>query len=525
MPRSEITLTVNRVVRTIEPDTTTRLLDLLRGRLGLTGSKKRCDHGQHVADHAGEARRLLDPDLRSTPSRPPRGRQDPRSMRLWLAAAIVFALSGATSQAAGTALRETALRDPHPCPQAPGFTCSTLDVPLDHAGGKGGSLHLAVGAADNVNAPRGVLLVLTGGPGQPGVPTLARVGRFVGAELNDYRVVMYDQRGTGAGALTCTQLQEAMGTSDLFPPPPSAVRACAAKLGERRQFFGTDDVVADMEALRRALGVDTWSVDGVSYGTYVGERYALVHPDRVSHLVLDSVVPHVGLVDLGLVEFRATRRVLRSVCGGDSCANDLAAVIKAHHIGPVMLDALTALSIIDPTYRSVFDVPAILRDARRGRTTQLVSFLQQVHQLQSGPAPFLDQGLHASALCADWRYPWGTSAAPLPGRRAKLQRAVARLKAADLFPYDRRTALENGFIGQCLPWSPTPPTPLATGRLRVPTLLVNGDHDLSTPLEWARQELKLAPQGKLVIVPGAGHSVQSRAVSDVGRRAVAEFLG
>jgi hypothetical protein len=34
----------------------------------------------------------------------------------------------------------------------------------------------------------------------------------------------------------------------------------------------------------------------------------------------------------------------------------------------------------------------------------------------------------------------------------------------------------------------------------------------------------MTSHGKLVVVPGAGHSVQSRAVSDVGRRAVARFL-
>jgi pimeloyl-ACP methyl ester carboxylesterase len=416
------------------------------------------------------------------------------------------------------------LHDTHACPGAAGFTCSTLDVPLDHSGRVPGTLHLAVAAADNAAAPRGVLLVITGGPGQPGVPSLARVPSIVGAELRDYRVVVYDQRGTGAGALDCAELQDSMGTSDLFPPQPSAVRACATKLGKRRRFFGTDDVVADMDALRKALRVQKWTLDGISYGTYVGERYALAHPDHVSRLVLDSVVPHVGLSDLGVVEFRAVRRVLREVCGGDECVNDLAVVIKAHHIGPVMLDALTFDSIVDPTYFSSFNVPALLHDARNGKVAELVSFLQTVHSYQAAPPNVLDQGLHASALCADWRYPWGTSAAPLAGRRAKLQRAVARLGKGGLFPFDRQTALENGFIGQCLPWSPTPPTPLATGRIRVPTLLVNGDHDLSTPLEWARQELKLAPRGRLVVVPGAGHSVQSRAVSDRGRKAVAAFL-
>jgi pimeloyl-ACP methyl ester carboxylesterase len=58
----------------------------------------------------------------------------------------------------------------------------------------------------------------------------------------------------------------------------------------------------------------------------------------------------------------------------------------------------------------------------------------------------------------------------------------------------------------------------------VPTLLLSGDHDLSTPLAWGRREAALAPRGKLVVVSGAGHSVQLRAVSDVGRAAVQSFL-
>jgi xanthine dehydrogenase YagT iron-sulfur-binding subunit len=42
----EITLQVNGVRRTIGVDPRLSLLDLLRERLGLTGSKKGCDHGQ-----------------------------------------------------------------------------------------------------------------------------------------------------------------------------------------------------------------------------------------------------------------------------------------------------------------------------------------------------------------------------------------------------------------------------------------------------------------------------------------------
>jgi pimeloyl-ACP methyl ester carboxylesterase len=416
------------------------------------------------------------------------------------------------------------LHDSAPCAGVTGYTCSTLDVPLDRTGRHTGTLHLRVGAADNVKAPRGVLLVLSGGPGQPGVFLLDRfVDRALAAEKETYRIVVFDQRGTGGGALDCEAMQQQMGGSDLYPPTAAAVRACATKIGDRRQFYGTDDVVADIDALRRALGVDKLALDGISYGTYVGERYALAHPDHVSKLVLDSVVPHVGLSDLGVVEFRGAARVLRSVCG-NPCVDDLAATIERYHNGVDVLDALTTDSIVDPTYKSVFDVPQALRAARNGAPGLLESFVASMHAGDAAPADALDQGLHASALCADWRYPWGTSAAPLGGREAALNRAVAKVPASTLFPFDRKTATGNGFIRQCLPWAPTPPTPLDRGKITVPTLLVNGNHDLSTPLEWAKQELARTTHGKLVVVPGAGHSTQSRSVSDVSRTSVASFL-
>ena len=42
----EITLQVNGATHRLSVDTRTTLLDALRERLGLTGSKKGCDHGQ-----------------------------------------------------------------------------------------------------------------------------------------------------------------------------------------------------------------------------------------------------------------------------------------------------------------------------------------------------------------------------------------------------------------------------------------------------------------------------------------------
>jgi pimeloyl-ACP methyl ester carboxylesterase len=399
------------------------------------------------------------------------------------------------------------LLDAHGCPTEKGFTCSTLRVPLDWSGRVSGTLDLAVATAPA--GPRRVLLLLTGGPGQPGVPFIARLSAQLGPVARQYRVVMIDQRGTGAGALDCPQLQQQMGFSDLQPPTAAAVRSCAATIGPKRRFFGTDDVIRDLDQLRRALGVDRWAMDGTSYGTYTAERYALAYPGHVSRLVLDSVVPQAASGQLETQAFPRVAQVLRNVCGG--CAGDLAADVARYRDGSELLDALVAISVFDPTYRSVFDVPSVLRQARHGNPGPMNGMLAGIRTAEASTgAAALSQGLHASTLCEDWLWPWGSSAAPLAGREAALARYAARLPRSALGPFERSTVTGNGIMQQCLYWPPTPPTPQPQpgAKILAPTLVLAGDRDLSTPLPWPRAELKLLPHGRLVLVHGMGHSTQ-----------------
>src|SRR5262249_29167387 len=160
--------------------------------------------------------------------------------------------------------------------------------------------------------------------------------------------------------------------------------------------------------------VKAWTLDGISYGTYVGERYAIAHPSRVKRLVLDSVVPHTWDFSLLPVQLRAGGRVLRAVCGG-RCEADLAWVVARRHDGPRLLDALAFMSIVDPTFHTPADLAGALARARAGDMTSLNDLLATIRRWENAPASFLSQGLHASALCGDWRFPWGSSAAPLAG--------------------------------------------------------------------------------------------------------------
>jgi pimeloyl-ACP methyl ester carboxylesterase len=411
-----------------------------------------------------------------------------------------------------------------------GFTCSTLTVPLDRSGRIKGTLQLNVAAADNTRADRGILLFLTGGPGQPGVGAVGRVASRLTPLLAAYRLVMVDQRGTGGTAIQCPQLQAEVGSSDLAVPSAAAVRECASRLGATRGLYSTRDTVADLDALRQALGVDSWTLDGVSYGTFVAARYAIAHPKNVRALVLDSVLPHTDpQADeaLYLTGMRATARVLRAACADLACgfdpAADLAWVVR-HGIDPVKVwDAIVTYEFVDPEYQRMLTA---LHEARQGDSTALNSLVASMHQGGAAPAEVFSSGLHAATLCADLRFPW-TSATPLVQRPALLARRMKPLPDSAFWPYTRAAAAGNGIVKTCMKWPVTPavPAPPVGSKLPpVPVLLVNGDHDLSTPLEWAREEARLAPRGKLVIVPGASHSVQTRERGGVGRAAVQAFL-
>jgi pimeloyl-ACP methyl ester carboxylesterase len=414
------------------------------------------------------------------------------------------------------------------CPGLTGYTCATLNVPLDHSGGVPGRLGLRVAMADNVRAPKGVLLFLTGGPGQPGVPFVERLGKKLEPVLKDYRLVMIDQRGTGAGALQCPQLQQEMGSSDLTPPTARAVTDCAAAIGPERRHYSTNDTVADLESLRRALGVRKMTLDGVSYGTYTAERYALAHPRHVARLVLDSVVPQTGYDPMDRAALRAAPRVLTTACRATGCATDpaadLAEVVRRYGNGADVIDALTTWEFVDPDYTAMIDA---LHQAANGDPAMLRDLIAGVREGGAASAEELSQGLHASTLCLDGRYPWGRSDTPVAGRQEALEKAGARLTPADYGPFDAATATGLGSMLSCLHWPRTPVPQLPSdqrGLPDVPVLLLGGDRDLSTPLEWLYDQKNLTPRARVVVVPGAAHSVQSRAADDAGRQAVYDFL-
>ena len=104
--------------------------------------------------------------------------------------------------------------------------------------------------------PRGVPAVfLHGGPGAGAAPVHRRF-----FDPRHWQIAVFDQRGAGR----------------------------SAPLGETRDN-SPDHLVADMERLRRFLGVEKWLLFGGSWGSTLALLYALCHPERCLGLVLRGV--------------------------------------------------------------------------------------------------------------------------------------------------------------------------------------------------------------------------------------------
>jgi pimeloyl-ACP methyl ester carboxylesterase len=457
---------------------------------------------------------------------------------LVLVTGLIGSLGAATPTLAGEAVVGSPLGERNaprltnsaPCVEVVNFACSYLTVPLDRHGGKKGTLRLRVAVAGNAAAPRGVLMLLTGGPGQPGVGLAPRLVQRLSYLRVDYRLVLVDQRGTGAGAIDCPRLQAEVGSSDVTPPSAQAVRECADRLGDARNFYTTADTVADLEDLRRALGVKSWTLDGVSYGTFVAQQYGLTYPNRVKRMVLDSVVPQGGAPALYEESLAHTHQVLRQACAEQQCgfdpATDLAMVVRRDNNGVGVLNLIISASIVEPklTGQTFFPVLDLIHASAMGDSGRLNEAVQALLAGDGTPPAEYSSGLHVATMCADIdEAPWGDSAAPLWLRDDAVEQALSKVDSEEVWPYEPKTTVEQGIVAACRNWPPARPNPAGRHHtLTMPVLLLAGDRDLSTPVQWAIEQAARTPRGQLVVVPGMGHSIQGR--NPVGDAAVRQFL-
>lgn len=172
--------------------------------------------------------------------------------------------------------------------------CAEIRVPLDYDDPSAGeaTLPLSLLRAANNESRIGVLLVNPGGPGAPGTSLAQNAAYYFSRDLLDsFDIVGWDPRGTGSSSTAVDCIDD---YSEYFTQPFTAESArkfiaeCTAKSGDYLDVVDTVSSARDIERIRIALGEDTVSYFGFSYGGLLGATWASLYPSTVRAAVLDA---------------------------------------------------------------------------------------------------------------------------------------------------------------------------------------------------------------------------------------------
>ena len=250
-----------------------------------------------------------------------------------------------------------------------------------------------------------------------------------------YRIVLYDQRGSGR----------------------------STPLGETAHN-GTRELIADLELVRRALGLDRWLVFGGSWGATLALAYAETHASAVLGLVLRGV-------------FLGRQRDLDWFFGPDGAAR-----------------------LLPDAWRDFHD--AILPNFARAARSDLVrAYRRAVH----GSDPEL-----AARAALAWTA-WAD-------RVATWDRPSDQAETADepaITPRVLAKAMIETHFAQCRYFLDEGELLANTSRLPpVPVSIVHGSRDLVCPVASAWELHRTVPGSRLTLVPEAGHLASEPAMID-----------
>lgn len=159
-----------------------------------------------------------------------------------------------------------------------------LGVPLDYSAPDDASIEVF---AREVVPPGGaelpVLAFLQGGPGHESPRPSERPANppWLKRALEDYRVLLIDQRGTGLSTPFGQQTMRELGGDP-------------ETLAHYLTHFRADAIVSDTERFRKHLELDTISLLGQSFGGFTSLRYLSVAADHLDRVYFTGGLPPVG---------------------------------------------------------------------------------------------------------------------------------------------------------------------------------------------------------------------------------------
>jgi pimeloyl-ACP methyl ester carboxylesterase len=420
--------------------------------------------------------------------------------------------------------------------------CASIQVPVNYAQPDGRKLTLALSMVP-ATAPRsqqqGILLVNPGGPGGSGLSLAGQVAQGLPPQVAaDYDIVGFDPRGVGSStpALNCDPTFFNGVRPDYIPASPTVsdeqamvtraktfAQDCAKRFGWLLPYMTTQNAARDMDSIRQAFGVQKINYYAFSYGTYLGQVYGTLFPDRVRRMVLDSTVDPAGVwwgdniqqdyAFQGRMDafFAWTAKNDGSYHLGTTAAQVSAnwykarGMLKAKPVDGADGKPMIGADEFDDTFlQGGYDNtlwPGLAQalsaylGSRGASTSELVSQYQA-----NGTQNENEFSVYNAVQCADVNWPrswayWNTATEQVDKKA----------------PYQ---AWDNAWYNAACAFWPVkgPAKPLQiSGKGLPPILMLQGTLDAATPYAGAQDAHKLLPSARMVVVEGGGNHGQSLA--------------
>lgn len=371
------------------------------------------------------------------------------------------------------------------------------------------------------------IFFLFGGPSFEGLePLLARKGYYekrIRPLLDAADVVIVSQRGIGPSKPTTL-----IRTPQPFPldrPVTPEQRAERIRENARREKafwvaqgldlegFTVVEAAADIDDVRRALGYDRITPWGGSFGSHWGMAVMRYHPEIVARAILRGMEGPDHTYDMPSYVLNSLKRIAAEADASPALAGlippggliaALEKVIARTEAEPVVV------TVADPTTGTTHNVrfgPEDVRQMATGYTAAASSrvgmrtwaadilalhrgdfsaaALARVHERQT------ERFRTASYFMLD------CGSGISPERRAQLEadKATAVLGAMNL-----------GYTIACPEWNIDLGDAFRRNfETRIPTVIVAGDYDISTPIENARELVPFFRQSRFIVVRGGSH--------------------
>lgn len=368
--------------------------------------------------------------------------------------------------------------------------------------------------------PSHPIFMLAGGPGSSWIESLHNEERI--KEVRFYQqfsdVIVFDQRGAGESIpnLACEGRKRISNDTPfafkLFRPVLTELaQECQEKWkaeGVDLSAYNTDENAADVDALRQAFGYNKIILLGGSYGSHLGLHLMRKYPGRVAGAIFYGIEGPDHTWDSPTGRWKTLERIAKS------------AETSAYYQDKIPQGGL--LNALKKILNRVGEEPPQVTLERKGRQVQVRitrELVQAIASFRAGKRsqPEVWPDLILAMYEGDFQLPamasMGMRSMPAPHAMAKSMDFASGISPERRILLDQDPARE--WLGD-INWDYTfledswavndlgAPFRAAV-HSDIPTLLVHGTWDTSTPLENAREVLAGLSQGQLIEVVGGGH--------------------